>query len=85
MDPYITCKELIDFLADYVDGKLAGKPLHEFERHLAVCPACVNYIDSYKATRTLCRAALADDAAPPFKIPEELITAILAARKKSAD
>ncbi len=79
---YITCKELIEFLANYIDGTLAAPARHEFERHLGVCPSCVAYLDSYKKTIALGRAAMAptDDAAA---IPDRLAQAIRNARKTS--
>ena len=33
--PYITCRELIDFIADWREGTLAPTERFEFERHLA--------------------------------------------------
>jgi anti-sigma factor RsiW len=79
---YITCRELIDFIADYLDGTLAPEALREFDRHLAVCPSCVAYLESYRQTIRLGKmAASADDDAAP-SIPEELVRAIRAARGK---
>lgn len=77
----MTCRELIDFLADYLDGTLAAPVRHEFERHLNVCPSCVNYLEGYKQTIRLGKAALApcDDPTP---VPEELLRAIRAARAR---
>jgi len=89
MKPFITCKELFDFLGEYADGSLAPATLEEFHRHLAVCPSCVNYVESYKATRLLGKAALCDphdpDQPAPAEVPEALIRAILAARKNPAN
>ena len=83
MNPYITCKELVDFLADYYEGELAAPQKQEFDRHLAVCPSCVHYVETYKATIEICRVSLCDDGdALPADVPEDLIKAILAARKK---
>ena len=74
----ITCHELIDFLDDYVEGELSEEGRAKFERHLAVCPSCVAFLESYRETvAALHRIApdeLCDDA------PEELVTAILDAR-----
>ena len=85
MKPFITCRELLDFLGDYVDAELPAAQLAEFHRHLAVCPSCVNYVETYKATRLLGRAACCDPRdAPPADVPEPLIAAILAARRKPA-
>jgi anti-sigma factor RsiW len=89
MRPYITCKALVEFLGDYVDGALPPPQHEEFHRHLAICPSCVNYVESYKATRLLSKAALCDSSDPtrpaPADVPEPLIRAILEARKKAAN
>ena len=79
--PYITCRELLDFIADYLDNELNSEQRFEFERHLAVCPSCVNYLDSYKQTFALSKRALLDEEALET-IPEELIRSILLARDR---
>lgn len=78
--PYITCRELIDFLMDYVDGSLPLDRRQEFERHLAVCPSCIAYLEGYKSAVRLGKSALApsDEPAAP-KAPDELLRAIKAA------
>lgn len=78
----MTCREVIDFLMAYVDGELAADVRSEFERHLAVCQPCVDYLASYRRTLELERQAFPprdQETAPP--IPEDLIRAILASRK----
>lgn len=50
----MTCERLIeDFLADYLDAKLAPEVAADLERHLAVCPPCVAYVNTYRRTRAL--------------------------------
>ena len=79
----ITCRELIDFLADYVDDTLPKPERAVFEEHLAICADCQNYVESYKRTILLERVALSrpDDEVPP-EVPKDLVRAILAARVK---
>ena len=77
--PIITCRELIDFIADYLDGALAADARFDFERHLAVCPSCRAYLASYAATIRASREAMAADDAP--ELPEELVQAILGSRR----
>jgi anti-sigma factor RsiW len=87
MKPAITCKELVDFLVDYIDGALPAAQKEEFHRHLAVCAPCVHYVETYKVAIAAGKAAFADPklyGKPPEPVPEALITAILAARKRSA-
>jgi len=81
----LTCREIADFLMDYVSGLLPAHRLAEFERHLAICPACVDYLRTYQATIRLSRAAFGSstgDDLPPA-VPEELVRAILAARQRA--
>jgi anti-sigma factor RsiW len=79
--PYITCRELIDFIADYLDDTLPPASRHEFERHLSVCPSCVAYLQGYKEAIRLGRAALMKSD-EPADVPESLVLAIRAARAK---
>lgn len=79
----ITCRELAEFLADYLADELAPEQRAEFERHLGVCPPCVAYLNTYRQTIELSRCAHGcDDPGPPAAIPDELVRAILAARRK---
>ena len=80
----MTCRELTDFLADYLSDELAAPQRDAFERHLAACSACRRYLASYRATIEMGKAALrpSDDDVPP-EVPEGLVHAILAARKPS--
>jgi anti-sigma factor RsiW len=75
----ITCRELYEFLIDYVSGELPIAQRTEFERHLAVCPSCVAYLENYENTIALGKAAAADDQSTT-ELPEELLAAILATR-----
>ena len=75
----ITCRELIEFLDDYVAGALPSDRRRAFEEHLALCPDCVNYLESYRLTIDLGRKALLDDEALAT-VPEGLVRAILASR-----
>jgi anti-sigma factor RsiW len=80
-DETISCREVLDFLAAYLEGELAPGVRAAFERHLALCPACVDYLESYRETIRLGRAAYDPDGPAPAEIPEELVAAILASRR----
>ena len=78
----MTCRDVIEFLLDYVAGTVSAEERTVFEAHLAVCPPCVAYLKTYPATVQLGQRALSEsDASDSPPIPEELISAILAARK----
>lgn len=76
------CRELTEFLMAYLDGELPEGERSEFEFHLHGCLSCVNYVESYKATVKLEKAACTDDGELPADVPEGLVRAILAARNK---
>lgn len=81
--PYITCRELIDFLHLYVSAELPHDQVVEFERHLSVCPSCVNYLRTYRASIALGKAAFEDPERPAEECaPEELVAAVLRARHR---
>lgn len=79
-ETYITCEQLSEFLADYIDGTLPEPQRAEFERHMGVCPPCVRYLESYRRTIALTREALGPADAPlPATIPEGIVAAVRAA------
>jgi anti-sigma factor RsiW len=81
--PYITCREVLDFTMAYLDGELTPAQRHEFERHLGVCPSCVNYLESYRATIKVGKTAMQNlDEPATGSVPEGLIRAIREARLK---
>lgn len=78
----MTCRELADFIADYLDGTLPAETRSHFERHLDACANCVEYLAGYTSVVTLGRRAFDDlDAPVPPTVPEELLAAILAAQR----
>ena len=77
----MTCRECAEFLADYVAGELPPAQLTVFERHLHACRNCHEYMRQYKTTIESAKHAFADEPQAHPPIPEELVRAILAARK----
>jgi anti-sigma factor RsiW len=76
----MNCRECATFLDEYFDGTLEQATRASFEFHLSRCANCERYLESYRATLTLERSAFDDGAAGP-DIPEDLVRAILDARK----
>ena len=82
-NPYITCRQLIDQLDSYVDGSMPADARAEVDRHLAVCPDCVNYVNNYRQTIAMGKAVFRDTDAPvPNDVPEDLVKAIVSTLKK---
>ena len=79
MSQTVTCERLIGFLHDYLADELESSQRRAFDRHLELCPSCRAYLETYQTTVELGRAALVEEPAPP--LPDDLVQAILAARK----
>jgi len=77
----MSCREVTEFLTDYLDGSLPLRQRVLFRIHLLGCGNCRRYLDSFETTirnvRHLGEARSAHDVIP---IPEELVRAILSAR-----
>jgi len=74
-----TCREVYAFLDDYHAGELDPMRTAAFERHLSLCASCSAYVDSYRRTVEMGKAAFTDADCPAP--PEELVAAILAIRR----
>jgi anti-sigma factor RsiW len=82
-DRLMTCRELADFLMDYLNGELTPEVRAAFDRHLSLCPNCVSYLAGYKTTVELGKQAFRDDDADAStEVPDDLVKAILAARRQ---
>jgi anti-sigma factor RsiW len=80
----LSCREFIEFIMDWLDGELDPGVRREFAEHLEMCPDCVDYLESYRRTVALGKAAWESpgDAPVPDDVPEELVQAVLAARRR---
>jgi anti-sigma factor RsiW len=79
----MTCRELVDFLMDYLNGELPAEQQRSFDEHLAECQDCVEYVRTYQETIRLGRQVCADDHTCHADVPEDLVRAILNARTRS--
>jgi hypothetical protein len=74
----MTCRELVDFLGEYVAGTLDASARTKLDAHLADCRACADYVRGYRDTIRLAKdAAARDDDAAVAAMPDELVDAIL--------
>jgi len=79
----IDCEEFEAFIVDYLEENLSKHQRVKFDLHLKLCRKCRDYLQSYKATMELTKA----QTDIPFSkmgmgdVPEDLIKAVLAARK----
>ena len=80
----MTCSEFSEFLDAYLAGEISPAERDEFQRHLEACKHCMEYLATYEKTVKLGKAAFEEPGCDVAdKAPEELVRAILAARKKA--
>jgi anti-sigma factor RsiW len=78
----VTCREFADFIMDYLAGELPVDTREPFEWHLSRCHNCQEYLAQYKNTVTAGRLAFRNlDEELPAEVPDDLVKAVLAARK----
>ena len=53
----MTCRELAEFIIEYLDGELPADVRAPFERHLEACPPCECYLRQYRFTVAAGRVA----------------------------
>lgn len=75
----ITCREVVAFILEYLEGSLETDTRVRFERHLSLCDSCTAYLRAYRDTMRLERLACDQTGAD---VPEELIDLILAERRR---
>ena len=46
----ISCRELVELVSDYFDGRLPEPVRIRFEDHLELCPGCVTYLEQMRTT-----------------------------------
>jgi predicted anti-sigma-YlaC factor YlaD len=49
----LACRELVDVVADYLDGALTTSELADFDAHLENCEPCRAYLDQLRQTTRL--------------------------------
>jgi len=60
----MSCKELVDLMADYLEGQLEPDAARDLDRHLADCPPCLNFLKTYRATTRLIREVACEEIPP---------------------
>ena len=65
--PIEQCKECVELLGEYIEGTLPPDRAKALEEHLSRCPPCITFVRTYKATRHLCKKAMARE------MPGELV------------
>lgn len=79
----LTCRDVVEFLSDYLACELDPAVRAELDAHLALCDECVAFIRSYEHAVRLGKAAFdRPDRPAEERVPRRLVEAILAANRR---
>jgi len=84
MPMMISCEEFEDFILQYLEGELPVVKRAIFELHMKICRECRDYLAAYQRSIETAKAAVQQQEQRELpQIPEDLVSAILAAQKAS--
>jgi anti-sigma factor RsiW len=63
----ISCRELVELVTDYIEGRLATRDRRRVDRHLAGCDGCTRYLDQVRTTIRLTGELRDEDLAPELR------------------
>ena len=66
----VVCRDGVEMLMDYLEGTLPSPDREAIELHVSGCPRCRAFVESYRQTPRILRAATA--AALPEDLAESL-------------
>jgi Putative zinc-finger len=77
-----TCKEITDLIVGYLNNTLSRSVKRDFQRHLRVCPDCVNFLNTYKKTVATSRSLRPDEM--PANVRDNILDFLRKRIRKSA-
>jgi anti-sigma factor RsiW len=63
----LVCQQAVELVTDYLEGVLSRADRRRFERHLAGCPHCTEYLAQMRATIELSGRITPDDLTPQMR------------------
>ena len=63
----IGCREVVDLLADYLDGELSSEIVKGLEEHLSGCDSCTAFLNTYRQTIALSEKLKYGDIPPELR------------------
>ena len=61
------CREIVNLLADYLDGSLDRATAESLQAHLEGCTPCIAFVNTYKGTVKAARQLKETDIPPELK------------------
>lgn len=61
----LACKELVEIVTDYLEGRLSARDRLRFEEHLMACLGCTTYLEHMRKTIVLAGSLREEDVPRP--------------------
>lgn len=71
---FVNCKECVELLYDYLDSTLDPEMMEQLDEHFAACPPCINFLKTYRATKTMERQLNDQQVDLPVELEERLVS-----------
>jgi anti-sigma factor RsiW len=71
------CREAVDLLLDYVEGRLPAEDQKALDEHFGECPPCLEFLRSYRETPRIVRESTAMLASVPEAVRQRLRSFLL--------
>jgi anti-sigma factor RsiW len=78
----LTCREMVELVTDYLEGRLDDAARQRFEAHVAECDACTLYVEQMRQTIVALGHIPPESISPEGQ--EELIAAFRTWRERTA-
>ena len=65
--PELVCQQVVELVTDYLEGALSEADRRRFERHLAGCPHCTEYLAQMRETIRLAGRVAPEDLTPVMR------------------
>jgi anti-sigma factor RsiW len=65
MSDQVSCQTIVELVTAYLEDDLPASERDRFERHLTVCPGCVEYLAQIRVTARLSGQRLREDTLDP--------------------
>jgi anti-sigma factor RsiW len=63
----LACQQAVELVTDYLEGVLSRSQRRRFEKHLAGCPHCPEYLAQMRAVIALAGTITPDDLTPGMR------------------
>lgn len=72
MSDFLSCKDCVDLLLDYLDDTLDSETRERLDEHFSACPPCVNFLKTYKTSTHIASLLQSKKVEVPGELEERL-------------